>query len=541
MPDRNPALKPQQRPEYKDATEEATARLVDCRRQKERASLDVREAYFFTRPRLHRHLRSDGTPDENKTRPNDEHELATGIGTEVNEDFATEVINGFFKRGAKWAESSRGFGVEDELWELVEEQVKKIDDQVFDEIRASNFEAEIGSAFVPDIGVGTVALNIDEGPAGGAEPILVQHVPLRELEINIGPYGTVDDRFAVRFIRWRDIPSVIPAALIDAKMKEHMKNNAADWVQVSWGYWRDWGEPADELWRHVILVNNVVIHTKDYRGRGSCPLLVMRFAPDALHSFGNGPTIDALPALRVLDMLTKSQHNRASQSLDPSFTYPDDGILNFEGGIEDGKAYPRRPGGTRDDIIPLYFQGDVNLGILTLEDLERAIRRKHFSDFPQQPGKTPPTATQWIDQMVLSQRRIGTPGLKFWLEGPAQVFQRFKYLGQQRKTVDELAAGQFPITTVPSNPATRAQENQEVQTAVRFLEIAGAFFPEVLPAVVDPITTLNNIKEKLGDEIVELRDQQQFEQMAQMLLSQAAAGGVEGEEGAAAAGALTAA
>jgi len=501
---------------FKAISDQANQRLADARAQKDGVAQDIREAYFFTNPRLYRQVRSDSPPT---TKVDDETQVVTGVGTEANEDFATEVLTAFFPPAIPWVQSMPTANVKKADKAKMVAAAKAVDDQVFDEIRSSNLDAELGTALTPDIGVGTIGLWVDED--SGHLPIRVQHVPIRELEINVGPRGDVDDRFAVKYIRYRSLRAMIPNVEIPAHFAKKIEKKPNEYVRVAWGFWRDWNVRGDEVWTAVIMLDGEVVWHGDRKGEGSVELLVARFAPDNLHAFGNGPSIKALPDLRVLDALTEAQQNRGLTSMNPPFAFPDDGIMNFEGGIRDGMAYPKRPGGGPNDIVPLYFAGDVNLGFFTTEDLRRSIRRKHFADYPEQAGKTPPTATQWADEMAKSQRRLGTPGAKFFNEGPVQIFNRFRFLGQRRKTVQPYEYEGKPLVCRPSNPAAKALEQQEVAMATRLLEILNAFFPQFMATVVDPVKTATALKEKLGDKIITFRSEEEAAALIQKTLEAA--------------------
>ena len=154
-------------------------------------------------------------------------------------------------------------------------------------------------------------------------------------------------------------------------------------VKVAWGFWRIWEDVGNVLWQHVILVDEKLVHDEKFEGEGSIPLIVMRFNPDSMYAFGNGPMIQAKPMLRIVDCLLGATQDRTDIANDPPFTFPNDGVVNFEGGIQAGKGYPAAPGSGRD-FVPLYFEGDVNLGFVTIGDLDRSIKRLFFNDFPEQ-------------------------------------------------------------------------------------------------------------------------------------------------------------
>lgn len=513
-------------------TKEIEARLKAARDQKFYIEQDLREALFLTRPRLSRQVLSTTVP---QAPPRDMDQLATSIGSEVNEDFATEVINGFMPPNTPWAGSEAGEGVPEDAWKQVKDKAEAIDDAIFQAIRTSNFDAELATSLVPNAGIGTHAMLIDDHWAH--EPLLCQDVPLRELEIGVGPYGGVDDRFMVRHVKWRSVPALFDQATLaklPATKRGKITGKPDDWAECRWGYWRDWTVSTDVVWKYIVQIDSEVVDQGEYRGEGSCPLLVGRLSPDSTFAWGNGPTLDSLPYLRIHDTLAQVTQDHAPLLIRPPFAFPDDGIMNFDNGIEDGKAYPKRPG-SKGEIEPLLFVGAQQLAFFTIDKIEKSIRRKHFADYPDQPGKTPPSATQWLDEMVKSQRRIGTPGQKYWREFPREVFLRFKYLLEKRGVIKPLVAqGGRTISTRPQNPATKAQDNQELQTAAQILSYVKQFFPTTSQAAIDELATIMNIKERAGDKIIVLRNKATVEKFIASMLQGAGAGpgGVAGPGGA---------
>jgi hypothetical protein len=94
-------------------------------------------------------------------------------------------------------------------------------------------------------------------------------VPLRELEVNLGPYGEIDDRFAVRSTRNVHVRELVGEeiwAKIKPDLKKEITEKAKERTQVVWGFWRKWEVKGDECWQHVVMVgkngNNLVHHVE---------------------------------------------------------------------------------------------------------------------------------------------------------------------------------------------------------------------------------------------------------------------------------------
>lgn len=504
-------------------TKDWLARLEEARAQKSLVEADLREAYFFTRPRMSRQVSSRSGNAFKKIEEDAAAELATSIGSEVSEDFATEVIAAFFPPNTNWAESTADAailaGLEDAQIEEFKGVVKEADDKIFAAIRTSNFTSELGVALDPDAGIGTIGLWIDAPGAG--RPYQVEHVPARELEFNVDPNGDPGDRFRVRHVRGDKLKSIIGNTAIKEKTREKIKRSPKTIIEVVWCFGRDWEKPEDDVYDHVLMVDKEAVHATQLTGEGCLPLIIMRLSPDKLHSWGNGPAIKSLPDFRVLDVITAATQDRVDIAVSPPIAYPDDSVLDFEGGIEAGKAYPMRPGSGKD-IAKLYFEGNADLGFYTSTDLERKIRRKFFADYPEQKGDTPPTATQWIDEMVRAQRRIGTPGTKFWREGPYNIFRRFSYLLERDGLLEPVTLNGSPVALTPNNPATQAQDNQKLQVASQVLSMVKSYFPMTSQAAIDELRTIEKIKTLMKDDIIVLRDAGVVEDLVRQVLTSAA-------------------
>jgi len=512
-------------PDMKAIGEDACARLRDARAQKTDAELDLKEAYFFTRPRLSFQVAS--TAKKPSRRDGEDSDLATGIGSEVSEDFATEATAAFFPQGTNWVEATID---ESELEDLKAEEIADLREdatartaKIFSAIRASNFESELGTVLDPHLAVGTVGWWIEK--PHNTRPISVQHVPTTELEFNVEADGSVGDRFRVRWVKGSKVKAVIPDVPLPEKVARKIANEKNCTVEIVWCFWRDWSDPENDKWVHVLLVDKIAVHQQLLEGEGCLPLIIARMSPDSQFAWGFGPSIKSLQEYRVLDVITAATQDRVDIAIAPPIGYPDDGVLDFENGLESGKAYPMRPGSGRD-IAKLYFEGDPDLGFYTATDLERRIRRKHFADYPEQKGDTPPTATQWVDEMVKAQRRIGTPGKKFWREGPYAIYRRFEWLLEKDGRIEDVTINGKKLTLIPNNPATQAADNQKVQIGMQVLGIAKNYFPETAAAAIDERATIDRLKALTKDDVVILRDQAQAQELVGTILGAAQQAGV---------------
>jgi hypothetical protein len=290
-----------------------------------------------------------------------------------------------------------------------------------------------------------------------------------------------------------------------------------------WAWWRNWENFGDFEYAHVVLVDNKLVHDATLKGEGSLPCVIGRFGATPDFAWPDGPLVKSIADLVQLDEVRGALIENLDFTMRPPKAYEDDGVLNLPvDGVRPGDLHPKRPSGGKSAFEDIYEPRPLEAGLFEVDHLISRIRRMHYVDFPEQRGKTPPTATQWIDELVIRQRRIGTQGYAFWREEPYETFQRFRYLGEKKGVVRPLSS----IEGIPSdaalqpyNPAERAQDSQDIATAVRFAEIGMQIAPTMWQVMVDEEKTLTNLQSKFRDEIVALRPQEQVEARIKLLAS----------------------
>jgi hypothetical protein len=468
---------------------EANDRLHEAQQRKNVRVVDYKEAYFFAAPDRQRQISSQSQPST--TPMFDAPELNTDLAFQLCADFTTEVINTYLPEAQNWCERKAGEGVSEDAFSAVADEVRAADKKIFEAIRASNFYSEIAKAFNPDLAIAGTGLFIDRPRPG--QPIQVLAVPMREMEINLGPDGENDDRFIVKYTRNSYVQKLVGPgawAKVGAELKAKIAAKPAERTEVRWGWWRLWEDVSDEVWQHVIMIGEKLIDSAVLKGEGCCAFLVMRFNPSADWPWAIGPMIQGLPTLRQVDEWERQIPEAVERATNPAIKYPDDGVTNVEQGLEAGKGYPTRPG-SGPDFGPIYQQPSIDPAIVDMDRKEHRLKKTFYCDHPEQTGDTPPTLGQWLDELARMQRRIGTAGYSFWREGPMRIFLRFKYLLEVAGTIKAVAdkSGRM-VSTQPYNPTQRAAEQQEIATAVQCAQIMGQMFPEEFKLWIDGKLTM---------------------------------------------------
>lgn len=505
---------------------EALQRLQAARQEKTKIENDLQNCFYYAAPRRVR--RQSSQAGSSNERPGDDRQLQTSFGFEVVDDFMSMLIETFTPREGRWAErrlpsSPDEDGQEDPEIDELNKLIAAEDKKIFDLIRSSNYYAEKAKTGVPDGAIGVVAMTVTD--PGRGQPIKCLGVPIRELDMALGPDGKVDFRSITRNTLYRHLRAELGAIYgkIPDEEQKKVKDSPEAQAEIVWAWWRNWENVGDVEWSHVVLLNGRVIHNGSMVGEGSCPLVIGRFGSTPDFAWPDGPLVKSLPDLVSLDETRAALIENLDFTLRPPKAYEDDATINIpDGGVRPGDLLPKRPSGGQKAFEDIYEPRPIDAALFEVDHLQMRIRRLHYVDFPEQKGKTPPTATQWIDELVIRQRRIGTPGYAFWREEPYETFQRFRYLGEKRgrvRPLSEIEGIPADAELQPYNPAERAQDSQDIATAVRFAEIGQAIAPTMWQARVDEGKTLDNLKKKFRDEIVVLRSNEEAEERIKLLAS----------------------
>jgi hypothetical protein len=218
--------------------EEAVSRLVAARAWKSQWEMDFRECYFFASPHRQRFLNSTSQP---ALRIQDAPQLNTDEAFILCGDFVTEIVNAFMPEAKPWCELGPGEGLPAEVWKKVEADVRKSEQAIFNAMKTSNLYPEVAKAFYPDLSIGTVGLWIDRPHP--AHPIDTMAIPLRELDVNLGPRGEIDDRFVTRHTRNVHVRELVGETVwekIGGDLKKEITEKPKSYTQVVWGFWRRW-------------------------------------------------------------------------------------------------------------------------------------------------------------------------------------------------------------------------------------------------------------------------------------------------------------
>lgn len=491
---------------------EAQARLNRARPERARQEPWMRSGYRYCLPYRSRF-------NDTQEIPTDQDDLFDSTGQNALADFAAEVTHTFLPASAPWIDIEPLATLDAASARNIAEIAKKIRDVVFQLMRESNlYEAAPESHL--DIGIGTGSLIIED--PGISLPVQCRSVPLPDLWLERGPWG----RVGAQIHRSLMTPEMVVATWPDAKEKlpQKLKDKKAaqNDFEIWCAWWQDWTKTDSATYRYIVWFENTVLATEETKGRGSCAMITGRWATDPSSAWGIGPTHAALADIRTLDELCYLNLRGIEKRVDPPGFYDDDGSVNIDNGLEAGMWYPRQPGSKVDF---LEMAEDMNAGFYEKSQLEQSIKRTYYQDNPEQLGKTPPTATQWLDQAQRNARRMGSPVGRIVQEWQLPIFDRFAYIAAERGLIKRPELQLLRESARATSPLLRAQLQDQAMVGVQYLQVVGQVFgPEAVKILVDMRETAEGLKTIMQADVVKLNSKQAVQQIVQGLAAVAQQG-----------------
>lgn len=436
------------------------------------------------------------------------------------EDAANDAVNLFCPRDRHWVEYEAIELTDPAALKTVQPDIKNRAKAVFDEINRSNFYQVAEVAF-QDMMVGTISM-ICEQPSDLTQPVEFEAVCLPSLYLEKGPKGSPGSRYRSVKMAYENIAACWPEdgerIRYNEKLRMNVKNNGDKSGTVITAMVVVVEPNGDRFWRFGVVVDGDTIYEREIPAGPDEPWICGRWQTTDASAIGIGPIFKALTSARMADQLNYSIFKNIDRVLKPWLFYDDDGVMNFEGGLPLGAAVPRLPG-SKVEIVESV--GRFDIGYFERDTLEKNIKRAMYQDRPEQTGDTPPTLGQWADMKAELARRRELPGARIIKEFVIPVWSRVERLMVERGDLDPILYKDQVVKLKPKSPLLERAQEEDVSRAERLIGAAAQLFgPEAVLVMVNAQKTFENMKERVGDDVIEMNSEDEMAAAAQMFIGQ---------------------
>ena len=450
------------------------------------------------------------------------------------QNFASRVKSYTTPNFAHWSELRAGSEIPPDQRDEVNLGLDYVNNYMFDTIQnASNFDQEDHEANI-DLAVGTGALLCEEGDID--QLLEFRSIPLPELILESGPFSAIDHVYWPRVIRVSEIPQIWPKADLTKEIEDDIKNTPDREITVVSCTLRDRAFTTKEEsydYRVISLEHKHILIRDRFVGAGSSPWIIFRWSTSSDEVYGRGPLLNALPDIKVANLVVELILENAETAIIGMWQYDDDTIINpHTVQMVAGTMIPVSAGGS--GIRPLTPGGSFDVAQIILEDLQNKIRLSLF-DQPlgglEQPVRS---ATEISERMAEFSRQTGSPFGRIQTEKTQPMMRRVAYILRKGGHIKLPTINGRKVRVHAVSPLGRAQEQQDIMNVDRWLEQLNARFgPQMANLMAEQEEIGKFLAEKWGvpERLVRSdADRQQLTQQMAQMAQEASAQGMPPEE-----------
>ncbi|MFZ9959787.1 MAG: portal protein, partial [Candidatus Limnocylindrus sp.] len=248
------------------------------------------------------------------------------------------------------------------------------------------------------------------------------------------------------------------------------------------------------------------------------------------------PLITALPDIKTLNKTKELLLKNASLAVAGVYTAADDGVLNpATVKIVPGAIIPvARNGGPQGaSLQPLTRAGDFNVTQLVINDMVASIKRIMLDESLPPDNMSARSATEIVERMKELAQNLGSAFGRLINETMIPVMAKTLEVLDERGLIDlPLRINGLEVKVTPVAPLAQAQNMEEVNSIVQFMQLSQAFGPDgqlalktdrVVDYVADKLGVPASVRNSAAERAV-LMEEAQARQQEAMLAQQAAMG-----------------
>jgi len=367
---------------------------------------------------------------------------------------------------------------------------------VWDAIVNSNFVNE-AQEVLTDIAIGWSTLIIDDGHDG--KLLNFKCVPQSHTFWDTAPNKEVDGVFRIREkVRIADISLIWPDAKISDSLKGKMDGDpdaVTNLVEASYRDWQDLTTPV-YIYQVVAGEDKSLVIDNEERGLGARPYVTPRWSVAAGETYGRGPLISALPAIRTTNLVTEMILENSQMAISGLWQVDDDGSINVDNvEIVPGAVYARPPDsrGLERTDSPSNF----NVADIVLTQQQENIRKALFAENLGPLDQTPRSATEINARMQNLAEMTSGPSGRLKVEWFDKMLQRIVWLFTRAGILEMPKLDGREVRVVAKSPLARAQKFEEIERLRGFAgDVLGILGPQQGQLFIDQNELVDELQEK---------------------------------------------
>jgi len=342
----------------------------------------------------------------------------------------------------------------------VNEDLAQIQAYLFEQVWQSNFAQESAEAFY-DMAITTGVMCFEEGDHG--KVFHHKAVPITEVCLEKGHDDGIGGIFREAKVFARDIEDRYPNAKIGRDLRsaiEHEQDRELTVVEYSRSV--PGRTPAFEH-RVVVKEYRDTIVSRDLSGDGSNPFLAFRWQTTAGETWGRGPLLNALAAIRTTNLMVEMILENAAMSIVGIYQTDNEATVNADQiSLVPGTILTKEIGTA--GLEPVNgATGNFNMKDVVISDQRLNIRKALFNDMLSDPNRTPASATEVAERMADLAHRSAAGFARIFYEFLQPYTRRGLYILEKRGDIVLPVQNGRAIKFRATSPLAQAQHGRDVQ------------------------------------------------------------------------------
>lgn len=342
----------------------------------------------------------------------------------------------------------------------VNRDLEEITEYAFEEIWASNFAQESAEAF-HDLAISTGTLLVEDGGARGA--LMHKAIPITDAYFERGPDDRVGGAFRVAKVAPQNIALRYKDAVLSPQterlLAEKKDGETVDVVE----YCRFEHNSFGMTYEVVIADTKEVIVDRRASGPGSAPFIPFRWATAAGETWGRGPLLNAIGAIRTTNLMVELVMENAAMQIVGIYQTDNEGVINAEQvNLLPGSILTKEIG--TNGLEQVNTQGgNFSMRDVVLNDQRLNIRRALYNDMLADPNRTPASATEVAERMADLAYRTSAGFARVFHEFVQPYMMRVLYILEKRGDIQLPVQNGRAIKFHAVSPLAQAQHARELQ------------------------------------------------------------------------------
>ena len=379
----------------------------------------------------------------------------------------------------------------------INKDLDEIQKYVFEEIWASNFAQESAES-LNDLAMSTGLMQVEPGRQTS---IHNRAVPITDFFLERSGDDSLGGIFRRRQMKAGDIPGFYPDIRDDAPKTASCIVRESDKEVTIIEYVRKDIFAKIEKSTHYVVVkeHNEVILQKEFSGRGSTPLIPFRWTTAAGETWGRGPLLNALAAIRTTNLTVEMILENAAMSIVGIYQTDNEATINADNiSLLPGTILNKEIGTAGLEPVNTAT-GNFNMRDVVLADQRMNIKRAMFNDMLSDPNKTPATATEVAERMADLAHRTSAGFARVYYEMIVPYMWRVLHILEKRGDIELPVKDGRAISFRAVSPLAQAQQGRELQKLTQDFQLRSmSYGPQAAMASYDLEVLHPWIKERFG-------------------------------------------